>query len=561
MAQIWIDDFEGTDPSSGDRSATAHADQDNGSGPALGGNGDYFFRTNLASDAGNGLQEVFSGFNGSFYWRGEDVEDSAGGVNPALGFINWTGIDITGDTGLTFSGLFGARTFDGSNFTFETGDFITVRASIDGGAFVDILSFRGTGVGNAQMAQDSNLDGVINGSDNGVLLSDVLASFTANIAGTGTTLALQLETNVGASEEIAFDDMSVSNDEAGPIDLTAGDDVFTGTAGDDVINALAGNDQVAGGDGADTINGDAGNDFLVGGNGDDILNGGDDNDMLRGDDGADTLNGGNGTDTARYINSAAITIVDGVASTGDAVGDTYSSIERFWFSQFGDSITGISAGDDNYYGFGGDDTIEGGAGADLLVGGSGMDMLDGGSGNDVIIGGDDNDDLFGGSDKDYILGGSGIDRIEGGSGNDHMNGNAGADIYVIDQDDFGTDYILGWEDGTDMVEIGLNVSNTFDFSDLTVSQSGANVMVSFNDASVTGRILILGEMAANITEADFDFITPPFAPPPADELGADDGDIFAGVDAPAFATIFELIDMFDFTAFETDLVNDVGIYM
>ena len=535
MAQIWIDDFEGVDPSSGDRSATAHADQDNGSGTALGGAGDYFFRTNLASDIFNGLQEVFSGFNGSFYWRGEDVEDSAGGVaNPALGFINWTGIDISGSTGLEVSGLFGARTFDGSNFTFETSDFITLRASIDGGAFVDVLSFRGTGVSNAQMAQDSNLDGVINGSDNGVLLSDVLASFTASIAGTGTTLALQLETNVGASEEIAFDDISVSDDSAGSIDGTPGNDVpLDGTAGDDVINGLAGND------------------FIKGLAGNDTLNGGEGNDMLRGDAGADILNGDAGFDTARYVNSTAITIVDGVGTGGDATGDTWNSIERFLLSQNGDSITGVSNGNDQFFGLGGNDVLEGGAGNDLLNGGNGMDMLSGGADDDMVFGGADNDDLSGGSGRDYILGGSGDDRIEGGSGNDNLNGNAGADTFVIDQNDFGNDYILTWDDGSDIIEIGPSVTNTFDFSDLSVRQSGANVIVEFNEASVMGRVVIFNEMVANIDENDFNFVTPPMAPP-AEE------DIFAGIEAPAF----DAADISELGIFDTDyMVAEFGVLL
>ena len=242
MALLWIDDFEGLNPSSGDREATAHADQDNGSGTAIGGNGDYFFRTNLASDAANGLQEVFSGFNGSFYWRGEDVEDSAGGAaNPALGFLNWTGIDITGATDISIGGLFGARSsFDNSNFTFETTDFITLRVSVDGGGFTDVLSFRGTGVINVQMAQDSNLDGVIDVNDNGVLLSDVLANVSVLLGATGSSLALQLETNVGASEEIAFDDIQVNGTAAGgPIDGTPNDDNIMGTLDDDDYQRLS----------------------------------------------------------------------------------------------------------------------------------------------------------------------------------------------------------------------------------------------------------------------------------------------------------------------------------
>ncbi|MDB2439664.1 hypothetical protein N9W89_13205, partial [Hellea sp.] len=228
MTLLWIDTFEDGSQGEAERSADAHSDTTNGSGPVLGGLGDYFFRTNQAvADSGTGLNASFTGFNGNFLWRGEDVEDSSGGtVDPALGFLNWTGIDITGATDISVSGLFGAREFTGSSFTFETTDFITVRFAIDGGGFTEALSFRGTGVTNAQMAQDSNLDGVIDGADNGMLLSQTLASFGFTIAGTGTTLNLQIETNVGSAEEIAFDDIQV--DASGPADDFANDTTTTG---------------------------------------------------------------------------------------------------------------------------------------------------------------------------------------------------------------------------------------------------------------------------------------------------------------------------------------------
>ncbi len=334
------------------------------------------------------------------------------------------------------------------------------------------------------------------------------------------------------------------------IDGTPGDDTLVGTAGNDTINGFGGNDRLLGKDGDDTINGDAGNDFLTGRAGDDDLFGGADDDILRGDAGADDLDGGAGTDTASYRSATALVTISGGAGTGgDAAGDTYTSIERWWLSDFADVVTGTAA-DEIYFGFAGDDTIDGGAGVDILVGGAGMDTLNGGAGDDLVFGGDDNDTLSGGNGRDYILGGNGNDRIEGGSGNDHLNGNAGADVYIINENSFNTDYILGWEDGTDMIEIGLNVSNTADFSDLTVTQSGANVLVTFNDPAVKGRILILGETASNIDAADFDFL----APPPGSE--SDDG--FAGIEA--VQTPFDnFAGDWAFAWFEAEL--DFGIYL
>ena len=173
---FWQDNFEGTGPNlgGGDRDAPAHASRDNGTGPSQPDDvGDYFFRTNQANPVPSvGLDETFTGFEGDFLWRLEDPEDSAGQTgNLQLGILNWTGIDITGQSDISFSGLFGGRTFDTANFNYETTDFLTLSAQVDGGGFADLLSFRGTGVQNAEMAQDSDLNGVINGNDNGNTLS------------------------------------------------------------------------------------------------------------------------------------------------------------------------------------------------------------------------------------------------------------------------------------------------------------------------------------------------------------------------------------------------------
>ena len=87
---------------------------------------------------------------------------------------------------------------------------------------------------------------------------------------------------------------------------TPGNDVITGTNGDDIIHGLSGNDTISGGNGADvicggegndTLSGNNGNDSLFGDNGDDILSGNNGNDALDGGAGTDICNGNSGTDT------------------------------------------------------------------------------------------------------------------------------------------------------------------------------------------------------------------------------------------------------------------------
>jgi Ca2+-binding RTX toxin-like protein len=141
--------------------------------------------------------------------------------------------------------------------------------------------------------------------------------------------------------------------------------------------------------GADTMQGGNGLDRLFGDDGDDFLYGDADSDILEGGAGADTLDGGSGRDAASYMGSTTGVTVDMVnagANTGDAIGDSFASIEGVWGSSFDDDLYGDN-NDNTLIGSHGDDFIEGRGGNDLLQGGTGSDtfMFSNGSNNDVII--------------------------------------------------------------------------------------------------------------------------------------------------------------------------------
>src|SRR5262249_28017889 len=100
--------------------------------------------------------------------------------------------------------------------------------------------------------------------------------------------------------------------------------------------------------------------------------------------GADALAGGAGSDTASYAHATAAVYVDMenvAANTGDAAGDTYTSIENLTGSAFNDTLM-----------------------ADELA-----NFLDGGAGNDLLVGRGENDTLVGGSGADILQGNSGVD--------------------------------------------------------------------------------------------------------------------------------------------------------
>jgi Ca2+-binding RTX toxin-like protein len=203
------------------------------------------------------------------------------------------------------------------------------------------------------------------------------------------------------------------------------------------------------------IYGDSVANSLVGGAGNDTLDGEGGNDTVAGGAGADFMVGGTGFDMLDYRTSAAgvsVNLGTGVASGGDATGDSFSEFEGVFGSAFNDTLVG-SSGADSLVGGDGDDVIEGGAGADTLEGGNGNDTLSyansnigvnvnlgagtatGGhasgdvvSGFENLIGSAFNDTLVGDAGANLLVGGAGNDVLTGGNGNDTLRGGAGDDV-------------------------------------------------------------------------------------------------------------------------------------
>jgi Ca2+-binding RTX toxin-like protein len=249
------------------------------------------------------------------------------------------------------------------------------------------------------------------------------------------------------------------------INGTSGNDTLRGSSGEDRFDAGKGDDFVIlgdaddnarGGYGNDTIYagaGDTGNDYLEGNAGNDILGAGAGNDMIDGGDGNDVIFGGAGNDKAE----------------GGSGSDT------------------IWAGTE-------DDSVLGEDGNDILGGGEGVDTVGGGIGNDVIYGASGIDMISGGGGDDTVFGGAGNDRITGDEGNDALYGGAGNDVFVF-ASGHGQDSIGGFKtkgDNTiDLTALGLS-----GFSDLTVTQSGSDVLISTGQGAITLWSTIVAELGA-----------------------------------------------------------------
>ena len=308
----------------------------------------------------------------------------------------------------------------------------------------------------------------------------------------GNELDNRLTGNAAANEMAGFDGNDTLQGGAGADTLEGGlgDDVFyVDTNADRVVeNAGEGYDrvyasaffslsQVAEVEYLATANaaGTAGTD-LTGSNTANTIVGDAGSNTLTGRGGADALYGGAGSDFASYA-GAAVAVIASLANptinTGDAAGDTYTSIENLIGSNFNDALNGDNgindirggvggdtlkgyAGNDILYGQDGDDTLIGGVGADDLSGSAGFDTASyAGATARVIVslanssinagdaagdsylsienltGSSFNDTLNGDNSANVVNGGAGNDFIKGYGGNDTLTGGTGEDAFIF----------------------------------------------------------------------------------------------------------------------------------
>ena len=319
----------------------------------------------------------------------------------------------------------------------ETWDRATIFASsgIDGGIGQDSLTgtveadlLRGFG-GDDHLAAGDGDDTLVGGAGNDVLDGGSGADRFVADDGDGND-------EIAGGDGFDFLDASATTS-AVDVNLAAGLSIGATTGTDSLafvegVVGGVGDDHLTGDDSANVLNGGLGNDELHGGGGDDTLIGG---------AGSDFIDGGTGLDTASYGLSRAgvgLSLDVGAGSAGDALGDSFVSIENIVGSNYSDTIQSNAVANRLDLG-GGNDTAHAGGGDDIVTGGSGTDKIWGDAGNDVLTGDDGSDQLFGGDGDDAISGGLGTDFLDGGKGsdiytwrlgdgNDEINDVPGADL-------------------------------------------------------------------------------------------------------------------------------------
>ncbi|WP_178123493.1 calcium-binding protein, partial [Pseudomonas sp. JG-B] len=288
-----------------------------------------------------------------------------------------------------------------------------------------------------------------------------------------------------------------------------------------------------GGPGNDILTGTAGDDVMNGGGGNDTLNGGAGNDLIDGATGADSMTGGAGNDTF-YVDNVLDSVTEAAGDGRDMVRTTLASyslganvedlayIGSSNFTAVGNGLANVIAGavgndtlsggggNDMMFGVAGNDVLNGNAGADRMVGGVGDDTFyvdnaldvvveNTGEGSDMVrttlssytlganlevlvslgagaftgtgnalanrlVGGTSTDTLDGLAGNDILHGLTGNDVLNGGADADTMMGGSGNDTYYVDNAlDFVAEAV---GDGTDVVRttlssysLGTNVEN------------------------------------------------------------------------------------------------------
>lgn len=238
---------------------------------------------------------------------------------------------------------------------------------------------------------------------------------------------------------------------------TDGDDVFRGSAREDVVRLLGGNDRATGVDGNDWLDGGTGDDHLDGGAGDDRLIGGAGNDILIAGTGEDVLEGGAGDDTY-YIANETFSTFDTVVEKKGGGYDRVFSKDTYFLDNWVEEATLLPGGTAarSLYGNVLDNVLNGSAGSDTLSGAGGNDRLDGGGGIDTAnyssarsgvkiyldaalqannrdgLGGVDTlvsiERVTGSGNNDLLVGDANGNRLEGWGGDDVIDGGYGKDV-------------------------------------------------------------------------------------------------------------------------------------
>lgn len=460
---------------------------------------------------GLGADEIFGG-EGHDTLHGDDGNDS---LNGGLGHDQLFG----GDGRDTLTGgdwndmLYGG---DGS-------DFLNGNAGydyLDGGNGSDVYYVGLDNAGFVDEYKDTGESGrdVIRAIEAGTVIG-LMSGFGSDSGIEAISSARNADVTIGGTNDAEVWDFSATT--------LHGIQWINALDGHDDVTGSARRDRIDGGDGNDMIDGGAGNDYIKGGNGFDHILGGEGKDRLEGGAGNDSMDGGQGRDLYLFntdSNGGFDDIMDSGTEGRDVIRAMEEGTEIGLGQSFGtaNGIEVISSGKNANVTIEGDDAgnnwdfsdvrlyrieaINSGDGMDVVQGNNqhnvingeaGHDQLYGGKGRDTLSGGADSDFLFGEQGHDILFGDDGNDVLTGGLGRDMLTGGDGYDTFVFGEKS-GRDTITDFEDGYDIIEFRDLVD---DFTDLTITQNGADTVIK----SANGVITLTDFDSSLLDANDFSF--------------------------------------------------------
>ncbi|WP_298862059.1 calcium-binding protein [uncultured Sulfitobacter sp.] len=505
------------------------ANDDNG--PVSLGNIQIDLTKVLTGDSGN---NILTGTSDADILNGVDGDDTLAGGGGADTLDGGTGSDTASyATSGSYVNISLASGYTGGGAdNHASGDTYTSIENLIGSDYDDLLN----GDDNANYLSGGAGDDYLRGRGsadltpgNGDTLDGGAGSDWADYADNATNINVSLATGFasGGTGSDARGDVFIDIEN---IRGTNGGDRITGDAGNNIFEGRGGNDSLFGGAGSDTadyassggfVNVSLKSGFVGGGGGshaigdtfdsienlhgsagDDLLSGDAGDNILRGRAGGDVLNGNGGSDTADYTDSAGsvnVSLLTGFANGGannHAAGDTFTSIENFIGSDFGDRLNGSNA----------DNVLEGLAGADILNGNGGIDtasyaasdegvrlslatnFTEGGhAAGDTfvsienVIGSAFDDFLIGDDEDNHFSGGMGDDSVSGDDGTDTLDGGAGNDtaLYLFSSGAVNINLSTGFADGGDATgDTLISIENLvgWSFNDTLIGDAGANLL-------------------------------------------------------------------------------------
>lgn len=168
---------------------------------------DYFFRTSNA-ELGTRVAEDYMNVDGTNFYAGEETDDGGPGeISVTIQHLN-----VTPYTDIQVQIAVAANRYDTGGFfppDYEPADYITLQTSDDGAPWTDVAAYRGVLVSGDVMREDTNLDGV----GDGTILTSTFQDFTYNIGGSPTSVQTRVLFLTDTSgEEAAIDNIRVSGE-------------------------------------------------------------------------------------------------------------------------------------------------------------------------------------------------------------------------------------------------------------------------------------------------------------------------------------------------------------